>query len=218
MLTVWLLLGFWDKRVRKRDKTSSVRHHQRWSDLHQVIKFKVMTSRGSFVTSFRSCIWLWTSFSRWGCAPFSPVRTDTLFLSPSFKEITIKLYNVPGSRPRIWQTKAFLDSPSMSQSAHLSSSVNAVKLQESPAVLNFTTTQSVWVRTSVKFTEQWETLVDWTWNRKQHHTRWVARTISNCLPTAPLQSVRLWLGDGCIDVQHETTACRKQRAYQSRQC
>lgn len=61
--------------------------------------------------------------------------------------------------------KASLDSPYGSQSAGSapdSSWGDRVKLQERPAVVNFTTTESEPELISVKFAEQREASVDWT--------------------------------------------------------
>lgn len=89
----------------------------------------------------------------------SPVLTDATFFSPSLLEITVKRCRVPGSRPVMWQLKSLLDSPCRSQSAD-SSSIKTLKLQERPAVVNFTTTESELEVISVKFAEQWEASVE----------------------------------------------------------
>lgn len=94
---------------------------------------------------------------------------DTLLLSPSFMEISVNLYTVPGDRPGTRQVKSVWDSPSGSQwaeSVGAGSLVMTVKLQKRAAELILTMTESELVLISVEFTEHLETSEDGTWNRK----------------------------------------------------
>ncbi|XP_034734809.1 receptor-type tyrosine-protein phosphatase beta-like [Etheostoma cragini] len=84
-------------------------------------------------------------------------RDDRLLLSPSVLEATVTRWRVPGSSPEIRQLNPVRDSPSGSQATNGSaSSDDALKLQDTPAVLNVTTATPETMLTAVTFTEQRE--------------------------------------------------------------
>lgn len=97
----------------------------------------------------------------------SPVRADTLFLSPPPLGITVRRYRVPGCRCLRWQTKSEVDSPSRWQRADRTSepsTTSRLKLQGwTPLLENRTRRESEVEVISVQLAEQWGGVVGGAW-------------------------------------------------------
>lgn len=100
---------------------------------------------------------------------YLPVCTVPWLLSPSFVEIAVSWYRVPGCSPVILQMVVLLVSPSASQwaaSGQECGLLNRLKLQDRPVEVTFTTAESELELITFKSAVHRGPSDVWTWIRR----------------------------------------------------